>query len=95
LTPILTKKSIATKKDDETDTLNTENYKQRDSHNYNLFTPEKIKSNPSFSLDKISTRALEIAKSNLIPDNKKQPLLKLPSIMRHNSNPEDPEADTI
>ena len=93
-TPLLTKKSVTAKKDDETDTLTTENYKQRHNLNYNLFTPEKIKSNPSFSLDKISTRALEIAKTNLIPDNKRQPLLKLPSIMRHNSNLEDPEADT-
>lgn len=48
---------------------------------------EKIKSNPSFSLDKMSTRTIEIAKSSFIPDTKKRDLVKLPSI-KLRPNPE-------
>lgn len=55
--------------------------------NYNLMPTQPIKSNPSFSLDKMSTRTLEIAKSSLVPDRKKE-LVKLPSI-KFKSNPED------
>jgi hypothetical protein len=54
-----------------------------------MLPSEKIKSNPSFSLDKITTRSLEIAKTNLIPAGKKRELVKLPSIMNKTNNPED------
>lgn len=53
-------------------------------------TSEKIKSNPSFSLDKISTRTIEIAKTNLLPDIKKKDSIRLPMI-KNRSNPEDGE----
>lgn len=60
--------------------------RQYDAH-YNLLPTQPIKSNPSFSLDKMSTRTLEIAKSSLVPDRKKE-LVKLPSI-KFKNNPED------
>ena len=61
-------------------------YQQRGSA-YNPLTPDRIKSNPSFSLDKMSTRALEIAKTNLVPSIRKRDAVKLPSIKRKTSNP--------
>lgn len=56
--------------------------------NFSLISPEKIKSNPSFSLDKISTRSVEIAKTGLLPIDKKKDSLKLPMI-RTRPNPEE------
>jgi hypothetical protein len=61
-------------------------YKQRGSI-YNSITQDKIKSNPSFSLDKMSTRMVEIAKTNLLPGMRKKEAVKLPSIKRPGSNP--------
>ena len=41
----------------------------------------------------MSTRALEIAKTNLLPSLRKKEMVKLPSIKKGSSNPEDLETE--
>ena len=72
----------------DTENYSTELYRQRN-HNIanSLITPEKIKSNPSFSLDKISTRTVEIAKTGLFGSQKRKEMVKFPPLRNSNANP--------
>jgi hypothetical protein len=55
----------------------------------NLVQIEKIKSNPSFSLDKASKNSLELAKTSILPSDLKKDSIKLPQLQRRNTlNPE-------
>ncbi len=83
----------ASPKKNEEESYTTATYKRRPDLNFNLIEPEKIKSNPSFSLDKMSTRALEIAKNNLLPEGKRKEMVKLPSIKTRTTNPEEQDGE--
>lgn len=55
----------------------------------NLAQMEKIKSNPSFSLDKASKGSLELAKTSILPTDMTKNMIKLPTLQRRNTlNPE-------
>jgi hypothetical protein len=56
----------------------------------NIVQMEKIKSNPSFSLDKVSKNSLELAKTSILPSDLTKNMIKLPTLQRRNTlnNPE-------
>lgn len=54
-------------------------------------SPEKIKSNPSFTLDKINTKTITNAKSNLASIIKHKDPFKLPSLKKVASSEVNPE----
>lgn len=79
----------------DAENYSTELYRQRNQNMANsLITPEKIKSNPSFSLDKISTRTIEIAKTGLFGPQKRKEMVKFPPLRNSNANPEYPEEES-
>jgi hypothetical protein len=56
----------------------------------NIVQMEKIKSNPSFSLDKVNKNSLELAKTSILPSDLTKNMIKLPTLQRRNTlnNPE-------
>lgn len=56
----------------------------------NIVQMEKIKSNPSFSLDKVNKNSLELAKTSILPSDLNKNMIKLPTLQRRNTinNPE-------
>lgn len=55
----------------------------------NIIQIEKIKSNPSFSLDKVSKGSLQLAKTSILPTDLAKNMIKLPTLQRRNTvNPE-------
>lgn len=75
LTPVILNKyqSINNKDYYNIDMRTSDDLKTKFSNiNFGMISPEKIKSNPSFSLDRLCTRTIEIAKTSLLPDIKKK-----------------------
>ena len=56
----------------------------------NIVQMEKIKSNPSFSLDNVNKNSLELAKTSILPSDLSKNMIKLPTLQRRNTinNPE-------
>lgn len=80
----------ATNKDDYDVNLRTSlNVQRKNGVIPSLVQIEKIKSNPSFSLDKVSKNSLELAKTSMLPSDLKKDIIKLPTLQRRNTlNPE-------
>jgi hypothetical protein len=80
----------ATNKDDYDVNLRTSlNVQRKNGVIPSLVQIEKIKSNPSFSLDKVSKNSLELAKTSMLPSDLKKDIIKLPTLHRRNTlNPE-------
>ena len=51
----------------------------------NIVQMEKIKSNPSFSLDKVTKNSLELAKTSMLPSDLTKNMIKLPTLQRRNT----------
>ena len=51
----------------------------------NIVQMEKIKSNPSFSLDKVNKNSLELAKTSILPSDLSKNMIKLPTLQRRNT----------
>lgn len=51
-----------------------------------ISTPDKIKSNPSFSLERINSKTIENTKSTLSSIIKRKDSVKLPSLKKGNSS---------
>lgn len=61
-------------------------YKNKSSSDTDISTPDKIKSNPSFSLQKINERTIDSSKAPLSNIIKKKEPFKLPNLKKNNAN---------
>jgi hypothetical protein len=60
-----------------------------------ISTPDKIKSNPSFSLERINSKTIENTKTTLSTIIKRKDSVKLPSLKKGSSSDINPEEDKI
>lgn len=65
--------------------------KSRPTQDNNFSTPDKIRSNPSFSLEKINSKTIENSKSSLATILKNKDSFKLPSLKKGSVSDINPE----
>lgn len=80
---------ISNKDDYDINLRTSMNVPRKNSMANNSIQMEKIKSNPSFSLEKNTKNSLELAKTSILPTDMTKNMIKLPVLPRRNTlNPE-------